>query len=113
MIIAMTWPSVPNVHGSIPLTTLLKWRSGFTARYMVEVNGQSIGSTALTPLSVADCSQLRLGASRWATSIALLQVVDKLPHKCGVIYCYYLLIIVSDLFSPLSHCSLSLNLSFV
>ena len=31
---------------------------------------------SLTPLSVADCGRLQVGAAYWATSVTLLQVVD-------------------------------------
>ena len=31
---------------------------------------------SLTPLSVAGCGRLRQGVAHWATSVALLQVVD-------------------------------------
>ena len=32
--------------------------------------------SSLTPLYVAECGGLQLGAGHWATSVALLQVVD-------------------------------------
>ena len=34
---------------------------------------------SLTPLSVASCGGLQLEFAHWATSVALLQVVDNLP----------------------------------
>ena len=39
-------------------------------------NVVSIGSTGSALLSVAGCGRLLLGTAHWATSIALLQVVD-------------------------------------
>ena len=57
------------------------WNSGGTALYMVGGNSQSIGSMSLTPLSVAVCGQLQLGASHWATSESLQQVVDNFTWK--------------------------------
>ena len=35
---------------------------------------------SLMPLSVAGFDRLQLGAMHWATSVALLQVVDNLPN---------------------------------
>ena len=42
---------------------------------MVGGNGQSIGSTVPDDMAVAGCGRMKLGAGRWATSGALLQVV--------------------------------------
>ena len=39
-------------------------------------NGQSLDLPSLTTLLVAGCGGLQLGAAHWATSVALLQVVD-------------------------------------
>ena len=36
---------------------------------------------SLMPSSVAGCGRLHLGVANWATSLALLQVVDNLLHK--------------------------------
>ena len=38
---------------------------------------------SVTPLSVAGCDRLQLGAPHWATSVGLLQVVDNYPTFCG------------------------------
>ena len=37
--------------------------------------------SSLAPWSVAACGRLQLDAACWATSVALLQVVDNLPHE--------------------------------
>ena len=42
----------------------------------VGVPASQLDLPSLTPLSVAGCSRLQRGARHWATSIALLQVVD-------------------------------------
>ena len=56
-----------DAQGSIPVDTALSKVGG---------NGQSIELASLTPLFVADCGRLQLGAPHWAISVALLQVVD-------------------------------------
>ena len=68
-------PAVAELHRCMQCT----WRSGGTAL----VGGGATGSTvseldlpSLTPLSVAGCGRLQLGVPHWATSVALLQVVD-------------------------------------
>ena len=40
------------------------------------VTTSQLDSHSLTPLSVAGCGRLQLAVARWATSVALLQVVD-------------------------------------
>ena len=47
-----------------------------TAMCRVGGNGQSLDLPSLAPLYVAGCGRLQLGAPHWATSVALLQVVD-------------------------------------
>ena len=39
-------------------------------------NGEVFDLPSLTSLSVAGCSRLQVGVGHWATSVALLQVVD-------------------------------------
>ena len=54
-----------------------KWSS----RGYCPVNGwgkaRQLDLPSLTPLSVADCGRLQMGAVHWSTSVALLQVVYK------------------------------------
>ena len=40
------------------------------------VTDSQLDLPSLTPLSVADCARLQLGAALWATSVALLEAVD-------------------------------------
>ena len=40
------------------------------------VTASQLDLPSLTPLSVAGCGRLQLGAAHWATSVTLLQVVD-------------------------------------
>ena len=42
----------------------------------VGVTASQFDLPSLTPLSVAGCGRLQLGASHWVTSVALLQVHD-------------------------------------
>ena len=49
-----------------------------TALFRVGVTASQLDPSSLTPLSVAVCGRLQLGASHWATSLASLQVVDNL-----------------------------------
>ena len=44
------------------------------------VTASQLGLPSLTPLSVAGCGRLQLGAPNFATSVVLLQVVDNLPN---------------------------------
>ena len=52
------------------------WSSGGTALCRVGGATTQLDLPSLTPLSIACCGWLRLGAPRWATSVKLLQVVD-------------------------------------
>ena len=45
------------------------------------VTASQLNLPSLTPLTVAGCGRLHLGVAHWATSVALLQVVDNLPQK--------------------------------
>ena len=45
------------------------------------VNGQSIGSNISDANARAACVAIEV--AHWATSVALLQVVDNWPHKLG------------------------------
>ena len=42
----------------------------------VGLKANQLDVPSLTPLSVAGCGRLQLGVVQWATSLALLQVVD-------------------------------------
>ena len=59
---------------------MCKWRSVGTALYGLG-NGHQLELPSLTLLSVAGCGRLHLRAAHWVTSVALLQVVDNLPHE--------------------------------
>ena len=83
----MRWPGILEVACSRPTgCTNLVIRSPHL-RYASGAQGvlpcEGLGVTAsqlylpsLTPLSVAGCGRLQPGAAHWATSVALLQVVD-------------------------------------
>ena len=47
------------------------------------VTANKLNLPSLTTLSVAGCGQMQLGEVHWATSVALLQVVDN-PHSVAV-----------------------------
>ena len=77
----MRWPSVPKVPESNPLITLLICIARFRVQVVLRGCSPVCGVTAsqlylpsLTPLSIAGCGRLQLGAAHWATSVALLQV---------------------------------------
>ena len=40
------------------------------------ITSSQVDQLSLTPLSVDDCGRLQLGVARWASAVALLQVVD-------------------------------------
>ena len=44
------------------------------------VTANQLDLPSLTPLSVAGCGRLQMGAPHWAASVALLQVVDNWPY---------------------------------
>ena len=82
---ALAW----HTHGRVFTPRLLPEIMRFVARiYTVQVEHKELpcegwGATAMglyppfrMPLSVASCGRLQLGAAYWATSVALLQVVD-------------------------------------
>ena len=71
--------------GCTDLHVLLKWRSGGTVLWRVEVMASQLDLPSLTPLSVAGCGWLQLGTTQWATSVTLLQVVDNWPHKIVIV----------------------------
>ena len=50
------------------------WSSG--GRVLCRVTASQLDMPLPTPLSVAGCDRLQLGALHWATLVALLQVVD-------------------------------------
>ena len=56
------------------------WSSGGTALCRVWDATSQLDLLSLTPLSVAGCGWLQLGAPHWATSVILLQVVDNWTH---------------------------------
>ena len=47
----------------------------------VELTANQLDLPSLPPLSVTGCGRLQLGVAHWATTVALQQVVDILPHK--------------------------------
>ena len=67
----------------IPLITLLIYSADLHVQVALrvsctvkgEVNGQSIGATVSDAIVCSGCGRLQLGASYWATSVVLLQVV--------------------------------------
>ena len=56
----------------------LHYASGARGVLQCEVYGSAsqLNLSFLTPLVVAGCGRVQLGAAHWATSVALLQVVD-------------------------------------
>ena len=80
----MRWPSVPRAPGSKPLTTLLICSSHLHVQVALRVycpvksggNLQSIGSVVSDAIVRSCFGRLQLGVPHWATSVALLQVVD-------------------------------------
>ena len=77
------WPkSGQRSRDQKPLRTLLSCSAQLrvqvmlrgTILYRVEVTASQLDKPYLTPLSIAGCGQLQLGAAHWATSVALLQV---------------------------------------
>ena len=64
----------PNFHREIRLVqgelSSVGWR----------VTASELDMPSLTQLYVAGCGRLQLRAPHWATSVALLQEVDHLPH---------------------------------
>ena len=69
-----------KVAGSIPgsgCTDLFCARGAQGVLLMrVGVTVSQLDLPSLMPLSVAACGRLQLGVAHWATSVALLQVVD-------------------------------------
>ena len=49
------------------------------------VTASQLDLPSLTPLSVAGCGQLQLGAAHWATWLTLLQVLHNWQHKFVVV----------------------------
>ena len=80
----MRWLNVPKVPGSIGLTALLICSAHLQVQVVlrgycgvkVGVTASQLDLSSLTPLYVAGCGLLQLGAAKWATSAALLQVVN-------------------------------------
>ena len=61
------------------------WSLVGTAMCRAGGNSQILVLPSLTPLSIAICGRLQLGAPHWATLVALLSEVDKLtPHSVVV-----------------------------
>ena len=58
-----------------PIYTVHKGTQGVLPMRLVGVTSQ-LSLPPLMPLSVAGCGKLQLEAPHWATSVALLQVVD-------------------------------------
>ena len=56
------------------------WSSWCTALRRVGVTASKVDLPSLMPLAVAVCGRLQLGIPHWATSVALLQVVDNGAH---------------------------------
>ena len=59
------------------------WSSGGTALCMVRDATSQLDLPSLTPLSVAGCGWLQLGAPHWATSVKLLQLLITEPTFWG------------------------------
>ena len=56
-------------------------RQSHTIEYRVNQIVPERYQSSLTPLSLARCGRLQLGVALWATSVALLQVVDNWAHN--------------------------------
>ena len=78
---AIRWPIVPRSRDRIPLTTIFICSAYLHVQvphwwYCPGGNGQSIGSVVYEAIVCAVCGQLLLCGAHWATSAALLKVVD-------------------------------------
>ena len=90
---SVRWSGTPKVARSLltqcskscdlqpsPHCTVQTWSSGGTVLCRVGGATSQLDLPSLTPLYVADCGWLQLGAPHWATSVKLLQVVDNWTH---------------------------------
>ena len=58
----------------MPLFLCPRWRN--KSDLFIYLNATQFNLPFLTPFSVAGCGRLQLGVTPWATSVALLKVVD-------------------------------------
>ena len=65
-----------KVEGSIPSRGCIDLYCVSGAQQVLTRKGWEVTANQLTPLSVAGCGQRQLGVAHWATSVALLQIVD-------------------------------------
>ena len=84
---AVSWPGIPMVACSRPsgskscdlssaFAPCKRGAQGVLPCVGWGVKASQLVQQSLTPLHIAGCGRLQLGAPHWTTSVALLQVVD-------------------------------------
>ena len=72
------------------------WSSGGTALGRVRGTTSHLDLPSQTPLSVADCGQLQLGARHWATSVNYCKSLIIEPTLCGSRFSTLRLLAIED-----------------